>query len=264
VSRIIGQLEFDTWTFSDSVRFRQPTSIDIEMRLAERSIRGKTPAPSTLDYEVKLPERILNYSVECRVIAINPIATARLVRKSNVRTSVIAEEIFKRLSDGCEAALKPILTVAFDTGMRKRASVGPSAEAITSQLLTSSGDCTIDEATLPNAVFLGGGDMRCGWLAVGVAIFLLARRSGEAQRCTPEPLGVDPVNGNFTPTTWTQGSLSWVNNAVGATLVGVWANTDFDMWFVGYTGIESSQEIRPLRCTSTVSRCSPWLPKRAG
>jgi hypothetical protein len=30
-----------------------------------------------------------------------------------------------------------------------------------------------------------------------------------------------------------------VNNAVGATLVGVWANTDFDMWFVGYTGIES-------------------------
>jgi hypothetical protein len=47
---------------------------------------------------------------------------------------------------------------------------------------------------------------------------------------------VDPVNGNFTPTTWVEGDVSWVNNAVGANFVGVWANTDFDIWFVGYAG----------------------------
>jgi integrase len=33
---------------------------------------------------------------------------------------VIDEEIFRRLSDVCDPALRPILTVAFDTGMRKR------------------------------------------------------------------------------------------------------------------------------------------------
>src|SRR5258708_23449324 len=45
---------------------------------------------------------------------------AKLLRKPNVRTTVIDEEIFRRLSDVCDPALRPILTVAFDTGMRKR------------------------------------------------------------------------------------------------------------------------------------------------
>lgn len=90
------------------------------LRLAERSIRGGPPASSTLDFEVELLKRILNYAVECGAITVNPIAKAKLLRKPNVRTSVISEEVFRRLSDACEPPLKPILTVAFDTGMRKR------------------------------------------------------------------------------------------------------------------------------------------------
>jgi hypothetical protein len=50
---------------------------------------------------------------------------------------------------------------------------------------------------------------------------------------------VDPVNGNFTPTTWVEGRLSWVNNAMGGFFNGVWANTDFDIWFVGRETLES-------------------------
>jgi hypothetical protein len=76
---------------------------------------------------------------------------------------------------------------------------------------------------------------RNGWAAaVAVTISLFAGGSGRAQVCRPpEPFGVDPVNGNFSPISWPDGSFNWVNNAMGADLLGVWANTDFDMWFVG-------------------------------
>ncbi len=65
-------------------------------------------------------KRILNYAVESGAITVNPIARAKLLSKPNVRTTVIDEEIFRRLGDVCDPALRPILTVAFDTGMRKR------------------------------------------------------------------------------------------------------------------------------------------------
>jgi hypothetical protein len=74
---------------------------------------------------------------------------------------------------------------------------------------------------------------RSGLAGVVAGIFLFAAASGHAQVCYQLPTGVDPVNGNFTPTTWVDGGLKWVNNAVGAAFSGVWANTDFDMWFVG-------------------------------
>jgi hypothetical protein len=63
------------------------------------------------------------------------------------------------------------------------------------------------------------------------------RSQGQEQFCSPEPFGVDPIYGNFTPTSWSEGSFNWVNNPMGAQFLGVWANTDFDMWFVGYTGL---------------------------
>jgi integrase len=111
--RHLGNAKVQSLSVADVDRYRS-------QRLAERSIRGKPPASSTLDFEVELFKRILNYSLECGAIAVNPIAKAKLLRKPNVRTSVITEEVFRRLSNACEPALKSILTVAFDTGMRKR------------------------------------------------------------------------------------------------------------------------------------------------
>jgi hypothetical protein len=72
------------------------------------------------------------------------------------------------------------------------------------------------------------------WAAV-VAISLLAGSSGQAQVCYPQPFDVDPAYGNFSPVSWPDGNFNWVNNVVGGWLSRVWANTDFDMWFVGYT-----------------------------
>jgi hypothetical protein len=76
---------------------------------------------------------------------------------------------------------------------------------------------------------------RNSWaVALAVGILVAAGTSGQAQVCNPPPFGVDPAYGNFSPIDWPDGSFNWVNNLVGGHLQGVWANTDFDMWFVGY------------------------------
>ncbi len=83
--------------------------------------------------------------------------------------------------------------------------------------------------------------------------FLLAHGNGEAQLCVPQPSGVDPVNGNFTPTTWVDGSLSWVNNAVGGFFNSVWANRRMG---AGHRGDKSKRRLveqLPQLCLEHVS-----------
>src|SRR5262249_1863326 len=74
----------------------------------------------TLDREVELLKRTLNYSVRCGKLAVNPIATTKLLRKPNVRKTVISEVMFAKLYESAEPNLKPILLIAYDTGLRKR------------------------------------------------------------------------------------------------------------------------------------------------
>jgi integrase len=89
-------------------------------RLAEKTQRGTPPSSGTLDREVELLKRILNYAVACGRLTHNPIAKARLLRKPNVRRMVVAEDAFVRLHAAAEECFKPILAVAYETGMRKR------------------------------------------------------------------------------------------------------------------------------------------------
>lgn len=98
--------------------------VDVEeyrtRRLAEKTQRNTPPTAGTLDREVELLKRVLNYAVDRGDIALNPIARVKLLRKPNVRRTVIDEEAFQRLFEASEEALRPILLVAFDTGMRER------------------------------------------------------------------------------------------------------------------------------------------------
>ncbi len=88
-------------------------------RFAETTRRGGPPSPATLDREVELLKRMLNYAVDCGRLPSNPIARARLLRKSNVRSSVVNDEEFAKLLDAAEEPLKPILALAYETGMRR-------------------------------------------------------------------------------------------------------------------------------------------------
>ncbi|HEX9506938.1 MAG TPA: tyrosine-type recombinase/integrase, partial [Myxococcales bacterium] len=89
-------------------------------RLGESTPRGSQPAAATLDREVELLKRILNYAVACGKLPNNPVANAKLLRKPNVRRVVLDEAAFQQLFEASEESLKPILLVAFDTGMRQR------------------------------------------------------------------------------------------------------------------------------------------------
>jgi integrase len=89
-------------------------------RLGEVTQRKTPPTPATLDNEVEMLKRVLNYAVERRELPANPLARVRLLRKPNVRRSVVDEEVFQRLFEASEEALRPVILTAFDTGMRKR------------------------------------------------------------------------------------------------------------------------------------------------
>ena len=89
-------------------------------RLGEKTRKGTPPSPATLDREVELLKRILNYAVACGRLTHNPIAKAKLLRKPNVRRTVVSEEAFQCLHAAAEECFKPILAVAYETGMRKR------------------------------------------------------------------------------------------------------------------------------------------------
>lgn len=90
------------------------------LRLAEKTIRKRPPTATSLDNEVELLKRVLNYAVERKQLDVSPIAGVKLLRKPNVRRVVIDEEVFERLFEKCGEALKPIVAMAFDTGMRER------------------------------------------------------------------------------------------------------------------------------------------------
>ncbi|MEW5852419.1 MAG: site-specific integrase [Myxococcota bacterium] len=111
--RLLGPRKAATLTVKDVDEYRGK-------RLSEKTMRGAAPSAATLDREVELLKRFLNYAVTCGSLPSNPIARAKLLHRSNVRTSVLDEEKFKRLVAAADAELKPILVVAFDTGMRKR------------------------------------------------------------------------------------------------------------------------------------------------
>lgn len=92
-------------------------------RLGETTRRGGPPSPATLDREVELLVRALGYATECRKLRANPLEGTPLLRRPNVRKSVLSETTFqaglRRVADDPRSAWQvPVLLVAFDTGMR--------------------------------------------------------------------------------------------------------------------------------------------------
>lgn len=110
--RLLGNRRASRLTRGDVEEYRTK-------RQAEKTRRAEAPSPATLDREVELLKRLLNYSVACGRLAENPVARVKLLRVPNTRRVVVDEEAFQRLSVKAEAWLRPILLVAFDTGMRK-------------------------------------------------------------------------------------------------------------------------------------------------
>jgi len=110
--RHLGALPGQRLTLREVDRYR-------DARLQETTRRGAAPTPATLDREVELLKRVLGYGVRAGLLEEHPLRGVQLLRKPNVRRTVVDEDAFERLFAAAEEALQPILLVAFDTGMRK-------------------------------------------------------------------------------------------------------------------------------------------------
>jgi integrase len=88
-------------------------------RLAETTRRGGPPSPATLDLELAQLKRMCSYAVECGRLQVNPVARVKLLRKPNVRQVTLDEPTFLKLVEAAEPSYRPVLLMAYDTGMRE-------------------------------------------------------------------------------------------------------------------------------------------------
>jgi integrase len=74
---------------------------------------------ATVNREIACLKHIFTKAIEWGIVQKNPGKKAKLLRERNTRLRYLEEEEIKRLYDACAEHLKPIVTVALNTGMRK-------------------------------------------------------------------------------------------------------------------------------------------------
>ncbi len=109
----LGPINAARITFGDIENYRRN-------RLGENTRRGMPPSYATLNRETGLLRTLLNYSVKCGFLNANPIAGLRKLDENNIRQVFVSEAQFNFLLSHAEESLKPIMLVAYDTGMRKQ------------------------------------------------------------------------------------------------------------------------------------------------
>ena len=115
VERLLGK--------STKIKDITPGRIEVycSTRLTEQSPRhpGKTVRASTVNREVACLKAALNRAVRHKKLTANPIAIVTALPENNVRTKVLNEEEFCKLLSCCPDYLRPIVILAFYSGMRK-------------------------------------------------------------------------------------------------------------------------------------------------
>ena len=88
-------------------------------RRGKKTHRGNPPSSKSLDNEIELLKRMLNYAVDCGYLKFNPIRRVKFLNAPNTRDVVITEEIKEKILDELPAVIRPIIELQFDTGMRR-------------------------------------------------------------------------------------------------------------------------------------------------
>lgn len=90
-------------------------------RLQERPRRGSAPkmAPASVNRELACLSAIFSWAERNAWIEGNPVRKVKKLREANERDRILSEEEFRALLDAAAPHLKPILLIAYHTGMRK-------------------------------------------------------------------------------------------------------------------------------------------------
>jgi integrase len=92
-----------------------------QKRLAEPS--GRTPQhltrPATVNRELACLKTVFNKAVQNQKAERNPIQKVKLLKENNIRDRLLSPEEYARLLSHCPVHLKPIVKLAYYTGMRQ-------------------------------------------------------------------------------------------------------------------------------------------------
>ncbi|MGO9566874.1 MAG: tyrosine-type recombinase/integrase [Desulfomonilaceae bacterium] len=109
----------------EATKLRELTAGKIEgyqrKRLEEKSPvhPSEKVRPATVNREVACLKTMISRAIKHGKLDANPILRVKKLPENNVRERVLASEHFERLLEACLQHLKPIVLVAYYTGMRK-------------------------------------------------------------------------------------------------------------------------------------------------
>lgn len=75
-------------------------------------------APATVNREVAVLKRVMNWAVTQKIIPESPLAGVKFLPENNTRERVLSEEEEARLMDVCSGKLRTIVIIALNTGLR--------------------------------------------------------------------------------------------------------------------------------------------------
>ncbi len=90
-----------------------------QKRLSENSHRGKPTRPATVNREVTTFKTVFNKAMKNGKAERNPAQGVKLFKENNERDRILSPEEYIRLLAHCPEHLKPIVKLAYHTGMRR-------------------------------------------------------------------------------------------------------------------------------------------------
>lgn len=90
-----------------------------QKRLSENSHRGKPTRPATVNREVTTFKTVFNKAMKNGKAERNPAQGVKLFKENNERDRILSPEEYIRLLALCPEHLKPIVKLAYHTGMRR-------------------------------------------------------------------------------------------------------------------------------------------------
>jgi integrase len=91
----------------------------VSKRKSEKSYRGGTIRPATINRELALLKSIFNKAIRDGKLEKNPVRGIKMLRENNERQRVLTEDEWERYKTKCHPWYLPIAMTAYFTGMRR-------------------------------------------------------------------------------------------------------------------------------------------------